>query len=269
MVNLGRALRPLSLVLLSAACRADLDSAPRREIPTTARPASHWAEQLDAPSPRRRQEAARALGSMGLSAALYIPKLVSTLGDSVEEVGTGAAWALTQMGDAAVPPLIEILRDRRAVVRTRALYALGEIGRPAHRALPAIESALNDPGPRVRAMAEWALGEIQPRGPVADPTLGMLRTGDLKAQLRSPSDSVRLEAVNRVWRAEIPRREGIPVLIQALGDPNPQIRARAGEVLVSMGPHAGPALQVALRDSNATIRKEAALLLSQLSRSPF
>ncbi len=59
-----------------------------------------------------------------------------------------------------VPALIEALGDSDAALRTSAAEYLGDRGDP--RAVEALLDTLRDPDPRVRAMAIWALDEINP-----------------------------------------------------------------------------------------------------------
>jgi HEAT repeat protein len=71
-----------------------------------------------------------------------------------------AAEALKKIGSAAVPALIEALKDRDGYVRRNAAGALGIIGRDAKAAVPALNEALNDKNRDVRESAAWALEEI-------------------------------------------------------------------------------------------------------------
>ncbi|MGC8880568.1 MAG: HEAT repeat domain-containing protein, partial [Anaerolineae bacterium] len=73
-----------------------------------------------------RQAAARALGKIGDAAA--VPALIEALRDEDEDVRQAAAEALGKIGDAAaVPALIEALRDEDMWVRRAAAEALGKI----------------------------------------------------------------------------------------------------------------------------------------------
>lgn len=65
---------------------------------------------LDDPDKWLRAEAARGLGGMGAAAAPAISALARALADPEGEVGRGAAWALSQVGDAAVPAVLEVFR---------------------------------------------------------------------------------------------------------------------------------------------------------------
>jgi HEAT repeat protein len=71
-----------------------------------------------------------------------------------------AARALANIGEAAVPGLIECLETPIPAVRTEAARALREIGPAAKAAVPALEKALNDENAEVRSAAAQALKDI-------------------------------------------------------------------------------------------------------------
>jgi HEAT repeat protein len=74
-----------------------------------------------------------------------------------------AAYAISVMGadaGAAVPALIEALKDPEATVRYPVCVALREIGPAAKEAVPALTEALDDRNDDVAAMARKALIQI-------------------------------------------------------------------------------------------------------------
>lgn len=105
-----------------------------------------------------RMAAARALGELRDERAGE--GLIATLSDSEWRVRALAAWALSEMKDErAVKALCSVLlSDGQAEVRRGAAEALGEIR--SAEAISSLKLALNDPEPRVRAKAGWALSEI-------------------------------------------------------------------------------------------------------------
>src|SRR5262249_27024446 len=100
---------------------------------------------LDDRSTFVRAEVVRALEKVGPAA---VPALAEALGNSSENVRISAARALSGMGAAAVPvvpKLGRVLRhDKSRFVRWEAAATLGELGRVAQAALPALEAALHD-----------------------------------------------------------------------------------------------------------------------------
>jgi beta-lactamase regulating signal transducer with metallopeptidase domain/HEAT repeat protein len=106
-----------------------------------------------------RMAAARALGELRDERATE--RLIMALADSEWRLRQLAAWALSEMKDTrAVSALCRVLlSDTQADVRRMAAEALGEI--KSAEALPSLKQALNDPEPRVRAKAGWAISEIE------------------------------------------------------------------------------------------------------------
>jgi HEAT repeat protein len=124
------------------------------------------------PDSEVRWAAALVLGQIGDSGA--VPDLVNALRDSDRYVRDGAiqslkmlSWtpadentgayafialqdwrSLKGIGSAAVPPLVDILKDPNPVTRTKIIGLLGELGGPEAR--KACELALVDPDPDVR-----------------------------------------------------------------------------------------------------------------------
>lgn len=105
-----------------------------------------------------RMASARALGELRDERAGET--LIATLSDSQWRVRELAAWALSEMKDErAVKALCHaLLTDSQAEVRRSAAEALGEIR--SSEAISSLKQALNDPEPRVRAKAGWAISEI-------------------------------------------------------------------------------------------------------------
>jgi HEAT repeat protein len=100
---------------------------------------------LDDPKIEVRQAAAKALGSTGHPAAM--PYLMEALHDSYwwyeREVAAGdLLTAIEKMGDAAVEPLIEALKDKEGTVRKFAAVLLGRLKDP--RSIEPLGMALYD-----------------------------------------------------------------------------------------------------------------------------
>jgi len=121
-----------------------------------------------------------------------------------------AAWALRQIGPdakAAVPLLIEALKDPNEELRREAATALGFIAYEAKEAIPALIAAAEDPSPRVRFSAIGALGALCP-GKEAIPTF-IRALGDDSEKL-IPSQAL-------FWLQQI-GSDAVADLIAALGD---------------------------------------------------
>lgn len=101
-----------------------------------------------------RAVASSALGKLRYAGA--IPKLVQALGDKSEQVQAHAEWALEQIGNPAIPALLD--GAKKANLRFRVFRLLGRL--KERRALPILRDGLKDKKAQVRAIAAWTLGEI-------------------------------------------------------------------------------------------------------------
>jgi hypothetical protein len=141
-----------------------------------------------------RHAAALLLGQMGATAQPAIPALIRSIkGDDVESVRARAAWALGGVGKgnrAAIAALTDALKQKEYSVRyyaARALLridpeaveaqytgeilntrievavALGELGKAAKPAAPAVTALLRDTNPIIRNLATNALLKIDPQ----------------------------------------------------------------------------------------------------------
>ncbi len=109
---------------------------------------------------------AEALEKIDSKAKAAVPALIEALKDEDYEVRWRATQALGQIGrdaKAAVPALIEILKDKNVMVRQGAAQALGEIDFKANRAaVPALIEALKkEDNDRVRMAVNVALEKIK------------------------------------------------------------------------------------------------------------
>lgn len=101
------------------------------------------------------REAAFALENMGKAA---VGPLIEALNDSCWEVRGNAAWVLGRIGDSrAIKPLIDLLRDDVWEVRVEAGIALVMMGR---QSIEPLRSALKDDSLKVRKLAYNALSVL-------------------------------------------------------------------------------------------------------------
>jgi HEAT repeat protein len=121
-----------------------------------------------------------ALGNFGGQAHRVMPVLraalkETALKDDDESVRNHAAHALLQVGpepDSAVAGLTDSLHNELEILRFHAAVALGNLGRGARSAAPAlIHAALWDEDSAVRVEAAAALWKIDRRGPLVIPAL--------------------------------------------------------------------------------------------------
>jgi HEAT repeat protein len=166
---------------------------------------------------------------------------------------------------AAVPSLLELLRDGKASVRATAAWALGRIADP--RSVAPLLAALDDGVPEVRAEAVAALGRhgdaraVEPlvrsgRGESAWPdavdalcAIGAPAVGPLIVALEDPAPGIRTGAAQGLGR--IGDARAIGPLSVALRDPEASVRGAAADALGWIGdPRAVPALIQALSDED-------------------
>jgi HEAT repeat protein len=150
-------------------------------------------------------------------------------------LSTEAAFELAEIGDPAVPLLIEALSDESWQVRLSAAVALGEIGDPT--AIPALIAALSDENWEVRANATVALGKMDQ---VAVPAL--------VAALKDQDVQVRRNAIKAL--GDIGDPAAAPGLIGVLGDEDWEVRAGAAVALGGMGSTVVPDLIEVLQYEN-------------------
>lgn len=186
-----------------------------------------WLQCLRAPDRMQRLHAANILGVMGPLAQAAVPALIEALKDDDIHVRRTVVAALNEIGPAArtsVPALAASLRDRSAIVRRRAATALGELGPAARGALPGLTEALRDAALMVRRSAAFALGQMEAK------------------------------AV-----------DAVPALVELLGEAETGTRMLASTVLVRIGPDATTALIPLLKHSNPLIRRHVVQVLGKIN----
>ncbi|MDE0683599.1 MAG: HEAT repeat domain-containing protein [Candidatus Poribacteria bacterium] len=107
-----------------------------------------------------REMSALTLSEIGVPAARIAPALISILADPDENIRVVGSVALQNLGEPAVPYLIDALKAESMEIRLNAAYALGEISTPLDTILPALISTLTDPEWNVRRLVVRALVTI-------------------------------------------------------------------------------------------------------------
>lgn len=205
-----------------------------------------------------RVAAVYALGAIGAPA---VPPLIESLrgrGDAVSMLRTrmaeqhrrhgsletalrpdDAAYALSAVGSAAVPALLDLLEGGDGWARLNSAFALGEMDRQALAAVPALIDALEDPSHLVVRTVTDALGAIG--APEAAAPLGALfrleRPNWEEEEMRTWSvrDQVRVNAATALARLGPAASAAQDDLIQALDDRCGQVATYAVEALRRIG----------------------------------
>lgn len=175
---------------------------------------------------------------------------MSTLTTDDDERREQAALALGALGDAALPPLRNLLQAPDAEQRWWAIRALAALGGPL--AKPLLIQALSDPDPDARVCAALGLGALRATEAI-EPLINLLADA---------SAYVGRIASNALVQIGPP---AIPALIQALGNPSPATRAGSARALVPLESHdAIPALFAALDDDSALVTHYAEQALERM-----
>ena len=217
---------------------------------------------LEDPNVEPRSEAAAALISIGRgnvpAGDSVIGTVTSRLANATSPARVLAAQILGQLGvrsAMATRHLVSAMRTPDDSLRAAAAAALGQIGVADSTVLPAVNIALGDRMPEVRAAAVGTLARLQPDA-AADSAA--------RLALEDESPLVRLEAVYALrttgrYQASVER-----AFRGALRDPVPEVRRAAALAFAQHGHRARSAhaaLVEALTDSVESVRQAAARAL--------
>jgi HEAT repeat protein len=252
-------------------------------LPTDAK-TERLLKALDSPSKAERLAATRELGNKGTQGRVAIPVLLERMRRIEKEYAdqaNQAALALAQIGAPAVESLTKALEDPAAIVRARALWALGIIGPDAGDAFPAICPFLTDDDAAIRLLAVMAVAEMPQQARAVRPQLAkLLRDTEPQVRLhaaralrqagpetlglllpvtRDSDPAIRWTAVQslRLFHAS---EEAIQSLVDAARDPEPAIRSAATAHLIELGPRAKaaiPRLLERLKENNLELQSAA------------
>lgn len=137
--------------------------------------------------------ATMALAAIGPKATHAIPRLVEEMSGGraryAEQRSRRSAYALSKIGPASIPALVEALGDENEHRRWGALHALGLIGEPAHSQLPSILKRLGDDDSLVRDEAVETCAAF-----------GAITLDDVGGLLESKSPDIRVSAAKVIQR---------------------------------------------------------------------
>ena len=228
------------LAILLLAVPLAFAATPEKGEPTyRGKPLSIWLKQLRSDNEKDRQQAAITLEeSIDPAGQAAVPVLIEALKDKDVVLSSRAASALGKIGPAAkaaAPALIATLKDkdRDFITRSDAARALGKIGAEAKTVVPVLIQALADKDLDVRLRAAEALGNIGPEARDAIPALRRAfqkNEGDL---FLAPTI---VSALGRMGKP------AVPALIDALKSNQEFVREKAATALGKLGPEAREAV---------------------------
>src|SRR5262245_17743312 len=158
--------------------------------------------------------------------------------------------------DDSVQILTQALNAPDEDVRALAVIGLSEFGAAAPAVLPALTGAMHDGSNQVRRRAVRSLGDF---GPAALPSLP-----HLVCALDDPFIGVRMEAMGAIGRIGPDAEPAVPHIIPLLADEDMRVRTIASATLKKIGRASIPLLIEALSDPDPIMRERAAVLLGQL-----
>ncbi len=201
-----------------------------------------------------------------------------------QPVQSDARKALVMIGEAAVEPLIQALKDEDSQVRGNAILALGEIG--DRRAVEPLIQAIKDEDEYIRQKAAEVLYKLQDERAVKNLVeyfISALNNYDKSVRRRAADylgemgDPTAIEPLIQVLGdsdfyvrqsaskalGKMPVESAVEPLINTLGNEKVSIRVSAQELLKGIGELAVPRLLEALKEgSSDNLRRNSAKLLA-------
>ena len=182
------------------------------------------------------------------------PAIVARLGAEQDfHVRENLTWAAVQLIDTALPDVLALLRDPNPLARRQAAHVLSKVGDPA--VAEHLHEVIADADPQVAVKAFRAAANTGNPLVVA-PLIARLSHGDDEQR-----DALTL-ALARLGEV------AVPALVDALADPDADVRAHAADTLGHLGsPDADPAADALTRlasDADAHVALAAVSALGQL-----
>lgn len=144
-----------------------------------------------------------------------------------------AIGILGAIGEDALEPLVDSLREQRARVRELAAFALGKMGPDAREAVASLVDRLDDVEESVRVETAWALGKIG--SDAGDSIAALVQT------LADEVDFVRAKAAEALGSIRPTSPVAVKGLIAALHDKEGDVQHEAAKALGELGEQATPA----------------------------
>jgi HEAT repeat protein len=221
--------------------------------------------------------AANALANIGHPAATAVPALTLGLTHWHSDVRQAMAFCLARVGPAAEPAgpaLMQLLVDREDEVRKAAVAALEQIGPVTVPWLMVIVQTRE-----VSRLLTWFKQIMELPTWIPGPQADDMRVDHFEAlknlswkvyealEERENLENAHIAALQLLGRFGLAASAAVPVIAEALTDPNPRVRKTAAIALGRIGAGARAAISAlikALRDGNSCVRDAAAEALAKI-----
>jgi HEAT repeat protein len=175
------------------------------------------------------------LRRLGPDGAAAVPNLIDALKDEDPGFRKEVAFTLAGVGPAAakaVPALVAVA-ESDADSRAAACYALGRIGPAAKDAAPMLRKNLASEDRMLKFASVWALLQILPEDASIKPTAVPILSAVLE---NAPHDMVRVQAAVALGDLGAAAKPALPMLKRLLDDSNPLVRQAAEEATKKIQP---------------------------------
>ena len=203
------------------------------------------------PDPEVRGAVIRVLPRVGMSRAGALQALLAGLKDPQASVRVRTVIALSRVGPqnpAVLPAIMRALEDKSDEVRTAALKSLELLGDKAKSAAPRVADQTGKGTPQERLAAASTAIRLDPSQAIRVTPLLTLLFQDSSLEL-----SLRLQAADLLQKSGT-LKNNPRALTDSLGDPVPEIRNRAVQLLAQAGAPAAPLLLRSLQNGRSSVR---------------
>ena len=210
-------------------------------------------DTLDQDDSKVVEAAERGLAKIGADA---VPVLL----DELKRGGKTARWFaldglshLNKSAKAAVPAVVEALKDEDVSVRLAALNALSSID-PEATGLSAVAAAVTDEAVDVRQRTINLLAQWGPKARAATPQLQA-------AAIKDELPFCRQQALEALWAIKPGAKTLVPTVAEAVKDPDKDVRQAAFRLAVGLGPEAKAAVPALVEQFQKTQDNEERYLI--------
>lgn len=206
-----------------------------------------------------RKQAVDGLTRVGGDLSPYLSELEALATDTNKDVRRSAVQGLGRAGEKAFKSLHKALKDEDPSIRSMAAASLKQLGSAAKPALDdLVHMAVKDANFGAKRNAMFALGGLEEDGAKA--------LGKILSEAKDQQTLMfGMQTLSGMKESAAP---AVDALIGLLKSPTPLIRWNAATALGNIGPAAKaaiPALQVATKDANPTVRNFATRALAMIS----